>query len=264
MRRRRLCQTGSSPTTSLAGCTTLSRAGRFGHLVGKVCRRQGRRRGAVGLALRRQHEDLRGPHACGQVPPARPLPRRHRRVLLAAHASRAPRGSPGVRRRVVLQGGSAPGEDFRTAVSLGFILPHGGHHVRWPDTPGVIPLPPHGLIGRRNRRARHERSGGGRLSRRMALAANGPSGSEGAIRAVRLCGLDLAGGMLTLDCEPCGRHGRYRLKTLVEVYGPRAGLPDIRRVLVSKGECHGSSSPPRPCHVRFKGLHDARRPDPSC
>ena len=40
--------------------------------------------------------------------------------------------------------------------------------------------------------------------------------------AVRLCGLDLADGMLTLDCEPCGRHGRYRLKTLIEVYGPRA------------------------------------------
>ena len=82
--------------------------------------------------------------------------------------------------------------------------------------------------------------------------------------AVRLCGLDLADGMLTLDCEPCGRHGRYRLKTLVEVYGPRAGLPDIRHVLVSKGECHGSSNPPRPCHALFKGLHDARRPDPSC
>ena len=82
--------------------------------------------------------------------------------------------------------------------------------------------------------------------------------------AVRLCGLDLAGGMLTLDCEPCGRHGRYRLKTLVEVYGPRAGLPDIRRALVSKGECHGSTDPPQPCHALFKGLHDARRPDPSC
>ena len=64
--------------------------------------------------------------------------------------------------------------------------------------------------------------------------------------AVRLCGLDPADGMLTLDCEPCGRHGRYRLKTLIEVYGPRAGLPDIRRVLVSKGEYHGSIDPPRP------------------
>ena len=118
-------------------------------------------------------------------------------------------------------------------------------------------------------------SRGGRLSRRTNgsrgdQAADGSRG-EWPLRqrgrnsgAVRLCGLDLAGGMLTLDCEPCGRHGRYRLKTLVEVYGPRAGLPDIRRVLVSKGECHGSSNPPRPCHALFKVLHDARRPDPSC
>ena len=82
--------------------------------------------------------------------------------------------------------------------------------------------------------------------------------------AVQLCDLDPAAGMLTLDCEPCGRHGRYRLKTLVEVYGPRAGLPDIRHVLVSKGECRGSINPPQPCHALFKGLHDARRPDPSC
>ena len=38
--------------------------------------------------------------------------------------------------------------------------------------------------------------------------------------AVRLC---------DLDYEPCGRHGRWRLETLIGIYGPRAGLPDIRR-----------------------------------
>ena len=72
--------------------------------------------------------------------------------------------------------------------------------------------------------------------------------------AVRLCDLDLAGGMLTLDCEPCGRHGRWRLETLIGIYGPRAGLLDIRRVLVSRGECHGSINPPEACHACFKVL----------
>ena len=80
--------------------------------------------------------------------------------------------------------------------------------------------------------------------------------------AVRLCSLDPADGMLTLDCEPCGRHGRWRLETLIGIYGPRARLPDIRRVLVSKDECHSSIDPPRPCHARFKGFHDARVPEP--
>ena len=69
--------------------------------------------------------------------------------------------------------------------------------------------------------------------------------------AVRLCDLDPASRALTIDCRPCNRHGRYRLKTLIETYGPRAGLPELRRVLVSGGECRGSIDPPRPCHARF-------------
>ena len=69
--------------------------------------------------------------------------------------------------------------------------------------------------------------------------------------AVRLCDLDPAVGVLAIECRPCNRHGRYRLETLLEAYGPRAGLPYIRRVVVSGGECRGSIDPPRPCHARF-------------
>ena len=72
--------------------------------------------------------------------------------------------------------------------------------------------------------------------------------------AVRLCDLDPAAGMLTVECRLCGRHGRYRLKSLIETYGPRAGLSDLRRVLMSGGECRGSVDPPRPCHARFPHL----------
>ena len=72
--------------------------------------------------------------------------------------------------------------------------------------------------------------------------------------AVRLCDLDPASRALTIECKPCGRHGRYRLEALIEAHGPRAGLPDLRRVLVSGGECRGSIDPPRPCHARFPQL----------
>ena len=75
--------------------------------------------------------------------------------------------------------------------------------------------------------------------------------------AVRLCDLDPAAGTLTIECRLCNRRGRYRLETLIETYGPEAGLPEIRRVLMSGGECRGSVDPPRPCHARFARM--ARR-----
>ena len=78
--------------------------------------------------------------------------------------------------------------------------------------------------------------------------------------AVRLCDLDPAGGMLTIECRLCSRHGRYRLESLIEAYGPKAGLPDIRRIFVSGGECRGSVDPPRPCHARFTRIEKRRRP----
>ena len=69
--------------------------------------------------------------------------------------------------------------------------------------------------------------------------------------AVRLCNLDPAGGMLTVECKPCNRRGRYRLETLIEAQGPRAGLPDILRLLAARGGCRSSVNEPRTCHARF-------------
>ena len=69
--------------------------------------------------------------------------------------------------------------------------------------------------------------------------------------AVRLCDLD---GETTLPvaCEPCGRRGRYRVETLAQTYGPRAGLPDVRWALAQQGECRGSMQPLRPCSAVFE------------
>ena len=55
--------------------------------------------------------------------------------------------------------------------------------------------------------------------------------------AVRLCDLDSSGGMLTIECSLC-RHGRYRLETLIEAYGPEAGRL-LRPDTVEAGEQGG-------------------------
>ena len=41
--------------------------------------------------------------------------------------------------------------------------------------------------------------------------------------ALRLCDLDPASRALTVECKPCNRRGRYRLRSLLETYGPDAG-----------------------------------------
>ena len=50
---------------------------------------------------------------------------------------------------------------------------------------------------------------------------------------MRLCDLGPSVCTLTLVCEPCRRRGRYRVESLIRIYGPRAGLPDIRRLLAA-------------------------------
>ncbi len=58
--------------------------------------------------------------------------------------------------------------------------------------------------------------------------------------AVRLCDLDPASGMLTIECRLCNRHGRYRLEALIEAYGPQAGRL-LRPDTVEAGEQGGES-----------------------
>ena len=76
--------------------------------------------------------------------------------------------------------------------------------------------------------------------------------------AIRLWDLNPAFGALTIKCRSCNRRGRYRLKNLLKTYGPKAGLPDLRRILLSGGECRGSVDPPRPCHARFTRIEHRR------
>ena len=71
--------------------------------------------------------------------------------------------------------------------------------------------------------------------------------------AVRLCDLG-PGGTLTVVCEPCGRRGRYRVESLMRVFGSRAGLPDIRRTLAERGECRSSVMPPMQCAAVYEGV----------
>ena len=73
--------------------------------------------------------------------------------------------------------------------------------------------------------------------------------------AVRLCDLD-ARGTLTVACEPCGRRGRYRIESLMRIFGPRAGLPDIRHALAAEGECRRSFMPPVPCEAVYEKLRE--------
>ena len=76
--------------------------------------------------------------------------------------------------------------------------------------------------------------------------------------AVRLCDLAPAAGMLTVECKPCNRRGRYRLETPIESHGPRAGLPDILPFLAACGGCRGSVNEPRTCHARFMRIAKRR------
>ena len=70
--------------------------------------------------------------------------------------------------------------------------------------------------------------------------------------AVCLCDLDPAAGALAIECAAYDRRGRYRLETLIEAHGPRAGLPELRNVLLRGGEYLSSFDPPRPCHARSR------------
>ena len=43
---------------------------------------------------------------------------------------------------------------------------------------------------------------------------------------------DLRVSTLSIECEPCGRFGRYNVAKLIEQYGD-AKLPDLRHVLAN-------------------------------
>ena len=54
---------------------------------------------------------------------------------------------------------------------------------------------------------------------------------------------------LSIECERCGRRGRYNVARLIEKYGD-AKLPDLRHVLANCPKPHAHSIHDR-CRVRY-------------
>jgi hypothetical protein len=54
---------------------------------------------------------------------------------------------------------------------------------------------------------------------------------------------------LSIECEPCGRRGRYNVAKLMEKYGD-AMLPELRHVLANCPKAHAHSINDR-CKVRY-------------
>jgi hypothetical protein len=60
---------------------------------------------------------------------------------------------------------------------------------------------------------------------------------------------DLRVPTLSIECEPCGRRGRYTVARLMEQHGD-AKLPDLRHVLANCPRAHAHSIHER-CRVRY-------------
>ena len=50
---------------------------------------------------------------------------------------------------------------------------------------------------------------------------------------------DHPGDPIKIDCQKCGRHGRYRKVTLIEKYGSDTVLPDLIGLLANDCEYRG-------------------------
>ena len=50
---------------------------------------------------------------------------------------------------------------------------------------------------------------------------------------------DHPGDPIEIDCQKCGRHGRYRKVTLIEKYGSDTVLPDLIGLLANDCEYRG-------------------------
>jgi hypothetical protein len=60
---------------------------------------------------------------------------------------------------------------------------------------------------------------------------------------------DLRTPTLSIECEPCGRQGRYNVAKLIEQYGD-VKLPDLRHVLADCPKATSASIHDR-CKVRY-------------
>ena len=64
---------------------------------------------------------------------------------------------------------------------------------------------------------------------------------------------DVRGPFLSIVCEPCGRHGRYRLVWLVEQYGGDAKLTDLLQTLANCPKARSANVNDR-CKAVYSGL----------
>ena len=64
--------------------------------------------------------------------------------------------------------------------------------------------------------------------------------------------------VVRIDCERCGRAGRYGRDRLIERFGADAALPDVLLALAS---CERRADFSRPCGARFTGGADLVVPD---
>ena len=73
---------------------------------------------------------------------------------------------------------------------------------------------------------------------------------------------DYPAPVVRIDCERCGRAGRYALAGLIERFGADAALPDVLMELAS---CERRKDFSRPCGARFMDLSPpslfGKRPD---
>jgi len=71
---------------------------------------------------------------------------------------------------------------------------------------------------------------------------------------------DLRGrlAMLSVECEKCGRAGRYRLAGLIAAHGEDTSLPDLASSLAKSCEQPSSSGSLSYCPIRFPDLADLR------
>ena len=91
---------------------------------------------SIGVGLRERLAKLHAIKGLGLPVPRQWSGRNYPIIVTSAAVDRAPRGSPGVRRKVVLQGETDLGAYPRSAVSLGFGWAHGGWHLRWDGSRG--------------------------------------------------------------------------------------------------------------------------------
>lgn len=71
---------------------------------------------------------------------------------------------------------------------------------------------------------------------------------------------DLRGrlAVLSVECEKCGRTGRYRLAGLIEAHGKDTSLPDLASFLAKRCEQPSSSPSLGHCPIRFPDLANLR------